>query len=142
MVVAGRMLPDGDVAIMMVEAESTTGTLGLLADGQRRGRADRGHRAEGLEAAKPFLKLLCEAQQQVADQAAKPTAEFPVFAGLPAGRLRRRGRGGHRRAGRALTIAGKQERETETDRVKALARRARQPVRGPGEGDQRAPSVR
>src|SRR5258708_27765787 len=29
MVVAGRMLPDGDVAIMMVEAESTTGTLGM-----------------------------------------------------------------------------------------------------------------
>jgi len=32
MVVAGRMLPDGDVAIMMVEAESTPSTLRLLAD--------------------------------------------------------------------------------------------------------------
>src|SRR5438067_4897932 len=33
MVVAGRVLEDGDVAIMMVEAESTPATLGLLADG-------------------------------------------------------------------------------------------------------------
>ena len=43
----------------------------------------------------------------------------------------------------ALTIAGKQERETETDRVKALAaEKLGQPVRGPREGDQRAPSAR
>jgi polyribonucleotide nucleotidyltransferase len=33
MVVAGRVLPDGDVAIMMVEAESTPETLKLLAAG-------------------------------------------------------------------------------------------------------------
>jgi len=32
MVVAGRVLEDGDVAIMMVEAESTPSTLRLLAD--------------------------------------------------------------------------------------------------------------
>src|ERR1700727_1643607 len=32
MVVAGRVLPDGEVAIMMVEAGSTTGTIGMLAD--------------------------------------------------------------------------------------------------------------
>src|ERR1700727_2705083 len=32
MVVAGGMLLHGDVAIMMVEAESTTGTIGMLAD--------------------------------------------------------------------------------------------------------------
>ncbi len=43
MVVAGRVLEDGDVAIMMVEAESTPSTLRLIADsGQRRGGADRG----------------------------------------------------------------------------------------------------
>ena len=81
MVVAGRMLPDGDVAIMMVEAESTTGTIGMLADSSSGAVAPTEETVpEGLEAAKPFLKLLCEAQQRVADQAAKPTGEFPVFA--------------------------------------------------------------
>ncbi len=61
MVVAGRVLEDGDVAIMMVEAESTPSTLKLIAD------ADSGAVAptedvvaEGLEAAKPFIKTLCE----------------------------------------------------------------------------------
>jgi len=59
MVVAGRVLEDGDVAIMMVEAESTPRTLVLLAD------ADSGAVgpteetvAQGLEAAKPFIKTL------------------------------------------------------------------------------------
>jgi len=48
MVVAGRMLPDGEVAIMMVEAESTPETLKLIADPDsgRRG-ADRGHGGRG-----------------------------------------------------------------------------------------------
>src|SRR5580658_8039603 len=73
MVVAGRVLADGDVAIMMVEAESTPGTLGLLADpGSGAVAPTEDTIPQGLEAAKPFLKLLCEAQQQVADQAAKP----------------------------------------------------------------------
>ena len=35
--------------------------------------------AEGLEAAKPFIRVLCEAQQALADKAAKPTGEYPVF---------------------------------------------------------------
>jgi len=35
MVVAGRVLDDGDVAIMMVEAEATVNTLKLVADGVR-----------------------------------------------------------------------------------------------------------
>ena len=35
--------------------------------------------AEGLEAAKPHIKVLCEAQLQVAQHASKPTAEFPLY---------------------------------------------------------------
>ena len=78
--------------------------------------------AEGLEAAKPFIKVLCEAQQRVAAQAAKETADYPVFADYGRGRLRRRRppRSSDELA-KALTIAGKQDREAETDRVKALA---------------------
>ena len=35
--------------------------------------------AEGLEAAKPHIKALCEAQLEVAQHASKPTAEFPLY---------------------------------------------------------------
>src|ERR1043166_198099 len=59
MVVAGRVLDDGDVAIMMVEAESTPHTLRLLADsGSGAAGPTEETVAEGLEAAKPFIKVL------------------------------------------------------------------------------------
>ena len=35
--------------------------------------------AQGIEAAKPFLKILCEAQQELANLAAKPVQDFPIF---------------------------------------------------------------
>src|SRR5215468_1889775 len=63
MVVAGRALEDGDVAIMMVEAESTPSTLKLLADPSSGAAAPTEEVvADGLEAAKPFIRTLCEAQ--------------------------------------------------------------------------------
>jgi polyribonucleotide nucleotidyltransferase len=121
MVVAGRVLEDGDVAIMMVEAESTPRTLVLLAD------ADSGAVgpteetvAQGLEAARPFIKALCEAQERIAAQAAKETAEFPVFADYAADVYDAVAAEASGELARVLAIAGKQERETETDRLKAL----------------------
>src|SRR5262249_21097346 len=61
MVVAGRVLEDGDVAILMVEAESTPSTLRLLADEASGAiRPTEEVVAQGLEAAKPFIKALCE----------------------------------------------------------------------------------
>src|SRR5690606_173231 len=60
MVVAGRVLPDGDVAIMMVEAESTEQTWDLVRSGKTAPTEEIV--AEGLEAAKPFIKALCDAQ--------------------------------------------------------------------------------
>jgi polyribonucleotide nucleotidyltransferase len=122
MVVAGRVLDDGDVAIMMVEAESTARTLKLIADEDSGAvRPTEETVAEGLEAAKPFIKALCEGQQQVAAHAAKEVAEFPIFVDYEqdvydalAGEI-------SDDLAKALTIAGKQDREAETDRVKALA---------------------
>jgi polyribonucleotide nucleotidyltransferase len=35
--------------------------------------------AGGIEAAKPFIKQLCDAQSELAKEAAKPVGEFPVF---------------------------------------------------------------
>jgi polyribonucleotide nucleotidyltransferase len=77
MVVAGRVLPDGDVAIMMVEAEATEKTIALVAGGATAPTEEVV--AQGLEAAKPFIKALCEAQSALAEKAAKPVAEFPRF---------------------------------------------------------------
>ncbi len=77
MVVAGGVLPDGDVAISMVEAESTEQTWDLVRSGRTAPTEEVV--ANGLEAAKPFIKALCDAQAEVAAKAAKPTAEFPLY---------------------------------------------------------------
>ena len=76
MVVAGRIAGD-DVAIMMVEAEATDRTIELIAGGATAPTEDVV--AAGLDAAKPFIRTLCEAQEALAAEAAKPTVEFPVF---------------------------------------------------------------
>ena len=148
MVVAGRVLEDGDVAIMMVEAESTPETLKLLADAGGGAVAPTEDTvAEGLEAAKPFIKILCEAQQRLAQDAeprrkAEParlrTAEYPVFVDYTEDVYDAVAREVSDELGKALTIAGKHDREAETDRVKALAvEKLGAAVRGPREGDQR-----
>jgi polyribonucleotide nucleotidyltransferase len=121
MVVAGRVLDDGDVAIMMVEAESTPRTLVLLADpGSGAVSPTEEVVAAGLEAAKPFIKALCEAQGQVAAAAATQTAEFPLFADYEQDVYDAVAAEVSGDLARVLTIAAKQERESETDRVKAL----------------------
>jgi polyribonucleotide nucleotidyltransferase len=124
MVVAGRITDSGDVAIMMVEAESTPKTLGLLANIEESGAVAPTEEivAQGLEAAKPFIKVLCEAQQQVASQAAKPTQEFPIFLDYTEDVYEAVASEFSDELAKVLTIAGKQERESETDRVKALAK--------------------
>jgi polyribonucleotide nucleotidyltransferase len=122
MVVAGRVLEDGDVAIMMVEAESTPSTLRLLADTSSGAVAPSEETvAAGLEAAKPFIRLLCEGQQQVARSAAKEVAEFPIFVDYGQDVFAALEAEVGSDLAHALTIAGKNERGTETDRIKALA---------------------
>ncbi|MBT1017955.1 polyribonucleotide nucleotidyltransferase [Canibacter sp. lx-72] len=81
LVVAGRQVTaaDGskDIAIMMVEAESTEISWELIQDGAR--KPDESVVAEGLEASKKFISVLVDAQQELAAQAAKELAEYPVF---------------------------------------------------------------
>ncbi len=129
MVVAGRVLEDGDVAIMMVEAESTPETLKLLADAETSGAVapDEETVAEGLEAAKPFIAALCEAQTILAAEAAEAgispaaTADFPVFVDYTEDVYEAVSNAVSDELAKALTIAGKHDREAEQDRVKALA---------------------
>ena len=129
MVVAGRTLEDGDVAIMMVEAESTPETLKLLADPGTTGAIapDEETVAEGLEAAKPFIKALCDAQSILANEAKEAglsaaTAEFPIFLDYADDVYEAVANLVSEELAKALTIAGKQEREAEQDRVKELAK--------------------
>jgi polyribonucleotide nucleotidyltransferase len=122
MVVAGRVLDDGDVAIMMVEAESTPSTLKLLADPASGAVGPTEDVvAEGLEAAKPFIKVLCEAQLRVAAAAAKETGVFPTFADYGQDVYDALEAEAATDLAAALTIAGKQERGAETDRIQAAA---------------------
>jgi polyribonucleotide nucleotidyltransferase len=80
MVVAGRVIVENgveDVAIMMVEAEASENSMDLIAAGAKAPSEDVV--AEGLEAAKPFIKALVKAQADLAAVAAKPTSEYPTF---------------------------------------------------------------
>ena len=77
MVVAGRMTAAGDVAIAMVEAESTEHTWDLVRSGKTAPTEEVV--AAGLEAAKPFIKALCDAQAELAAKFPKPIADFPIF---------------------------------------------------------------
>jgi polyribonucleotide nucleotidyltransferase len=120
MVVAGRALPSGDVAIMMVEAEATEGAIALIEGGATRPTEEVV--AEGLEAAKPFIAELCRAQAELAEKAAKPVAEFPVFLDYQDDVLAAVTDEVSEPLARALTIADKLEREAELDRLKAQAK--------------------
>jgi polyribonucleotide nucleotidyltransferase len=116
MVVAGRVTDTGDVAIMMVEAESTEQTWDLVLAGKQAPTEEVV--AGGLEAAKPFIKQLCEAQMELAKQAAKPVQEFPVFLDYEDDVFEAVSAAASTDLAAALTIAGKQERESRLDEIK------------------------
>jgi polyribonucleotide nucleotidyltransferase len=120
MVVAGRVLADGDVAIMMVEAEATPGTIEAVRAGATAPTEEVV--AEGLEAAKPFIKSLCDAQASLAAAAAKPTGDFPLFTDYSDDAYEAVAAAVAEPLAAALSIAGKQERELELDRVRADVR--------------------
>lgn len=117
MVVAGRVTETGDVAIMMVEAESTEKTWDLVQSGVQAPTEEVV--AGGLEAAKPFIKQLCEAQVELAKQAAKPVEEFPIFLDYEDDVYAAVESAVKDQTAQALTIAGKQEREEKLDEIKA-----------------------
>lgn len=118
MVVAGRIAGD-DVAIMMVEAEATDNTIELIKGGQTAPTEEIV--AEGLDAAKKFIRIMCEAQIELAKVAAKPTAEFPVFLDYQDDVYVAVEKSAKEKLAKALTIAGKQEREEELSAINATA---------------------
>ncbi len=82
MAVAGRVVTkeDGseDVAIMMVEAEATDNSWKLIKEDGAVAPTEEVV-AQGLEAAKPFIAALCQAQADLAARAGKPALDLPTF---------------------------------------------------------------
>lgn len=117
MVVAGRVTDSGDVAIMMVEAEATEQTFELVQSGTQ--APSEAVVAGGLDAAKPFIKQLVEAQQELAKQAAKPVQEFPIFLDYEDDVYDAVEAAVKAPTAEALTIGDKQEREGRLDEIKA-----------------------
>ncbi len=121
MVVAGRVIAgaDGaeDVAIMMVEAESTDATWNLVKS-EGKGAPTETVVAEGLEAAKTFIAAMCRAQRELAAQVAKPVQEFPVFLDYQDDVYAAVEGAVSEDLAAALQIPAKQEREARIDQIK------------------------
>ena len=76
MAIAGRVVGD-DVAVMMVEAKAPEhADIVINAGGAK---PTESVVAEGLEAAKPVIRALCEAQAKLIGECGKPVGDFPVF---------------------------------------------------------------
>ena len=121
MVVAGRTLPDGDVAVMMVEAEAPEATFELIAAGGA--MPTEQVVSEGLDAAKPYITQLCKAQSELASQVEKKETDFPIFMDYQDDVLAAVTDLARADIASAMTIVSKADREAATaeisDRVKA-----------------------
>ena len=121
MVVAGRLVSENgkeDVAIMMVEAEATENSWNLIKD-EGATAPSEDIVALGLEAAKPFIAQLVKAQQELAAEAAKPTAEYPLFAPYTDEVYAAVANLAETELGRIYQIADKTERQDADDALKA-----------------------
>lgn len=117
MVVAGRIVED-DVAIMMVEAEATDHAWSLIKE-QGAVAPTEEVVAQGLEAAKVYIRTLCEAQKELAAKAAKPVREFPLFLDYQDDAYELVADAATDRLREVMSIAGKQEREEATETLLA-----------------------
>ena len=120
MVVAGRIVEKKkgrrkvqDVAIMMVEAGAGVNVMKLVADGAP--APTEATVAEGLEAAKPYIKTLCEAQNVLAEKTAKDAQEFPLFPAYSDEVFDAVEKKASKKLAKLLTIAGKAERDDATN---------------------------
>ncbi len=117
MVIAGSITADGsDVAISMVEAEATDHALALVAGGAPAPTEDVV--AAGMEAAKPFLRTLCEAQKNLYDSVDVATKDYPTFPPYQDDVLSAVTSSAGDELARTLTIAGKHERDEAQDALK------------------------
>jgi polyribonucleotide nucleotidyltransferase len=117
MVVAGGVNPDGDVRIIMVEAEATDNAWQLIQSGQQ--APTEAVVAQGLEASKAWIRDLCEMQTEFAKMVAKPVREFPTFPEYSDEVFQRVSALTEKDLDEALRIADKAKREARLDEIKA-----------------------
>jgi len=120
-VIAGRAVENDkgkkDIAIMMVEAEATESSWNLIEAGAS--KPDEDVVAEGLEAAKPFLLQLVEAQQKLADQSGQAIQDYPVFSDFTEQLLTEVEGLASKELSKVYQIADKQKRQDADDDLKA-----------------------
>ncbi len=121
MVVAGRLVDDGaggqDVAIMMVEAEATKNVYEVINGG---GAAPtEAIVSAGLEAAKPAIAAVCQAQLELKAKAPKDPIDVPVFLDYEDDVYAAVEGAAEAKLSEVMTIVGKAEREDATDTLKA-----------------------
>ena len=91
--------------------------------------------SQGLEAAKPFIKVLVQAQQELAAKAAKETQDFPTFPDYQDDAYAAVEGASTASLSDALSIADKQTRENRLDEIKAeVVAQLCRAVRGSREG--------
>ena len=116
-VVAGRVVDNGDVAIAMIEAGAGKNAWTLIYD-EGQIKPDEEVVAGGLEAAKPFIKVICEAQAELKRIAAKQTKEFQALPGVHRRAVRRIDEIAHADLDEALSIAEKLPRQDRIAEIK------------------------
>ncbi|WEV46416.1 polyribonucleotide nucleotidyltransferase [Bifidobacterium sp. ESL0690] len=117
-VVAGRVIENGDVAIAMIEAGAGKNAWNLIYDeGQQ--KPDEEVVAGGLEAAKPFIKVICEAQNELKEKAGKTNdKEFQLFPEYTDELYKRIDEIAHDDLNDALSIAAKLPRQERIHEIK------------------------
>lgn len=121
LVVAGRVIENGDVAIAMIEAGAGKNAWNLIyTEGQT--KPDEAVVAGGLEAAKPFIKVLCEAQNELKALAAKDTKEFQLFPEYTDELYARIDEIAHADLNEALSIAEKLPRQDRISEIKQVVK--------------------
>ncbi len=123
LVVAGRVVEGGDVAIAMIEAGAGKNAWNLIYD-EGQIKPDEEVVAQGLEAAKPFIKVLCKAQSELKAKAAKPTKDFQLFPEYTDELYERIDQVAHADLDQALSIAEKLPRQERIHEIKEKVREA------------------
>ena len=122
-VVAGRVIENGDVAIAMIEAGAGKNAWHLIYD-EGQIKPDEEVVAQGLEAAKPFIKVICEAQNELKEKAAKETKDFQLFPEYTDELYARIDEIAHEDLNEALSIAEKLPRQDRIHEIKEHVRRS------------------
>ncbi|MFT7475053.1 MAG: polyribonucleotide nucleotidyltransferase [Verrucomicrobiales bacterium] len=123
MVVAGRLLDDDDVAVMMVEAGGTDKTWKAFEDGLP--TVDESALADGLDASKKWIRQAIELQESLLEKVGAPTKmDFPIIGDHSAELLAAVESGFGDKIAASQTIKDKSERQSAENALKDDVKKA------------------